>query len=84
MATRYPGITFVRHPFVRLFSAYQDKFVAHPLYGKYMKQFFDKRGEFFPPSFSSFVDILLAGTSFPSRDIHIYPMVYSCAMCDIK
>ena len=84
MVTKYPGVTFVRHPFARLFSAWQDKWVAAPIFLKYMDLFHDEKGDFIPPSFAAFVDLLLIGTAFPIRDIHMYPMLFSCAMCDIK
>lgn len=83
------GVTMVRHPFVRLFSAYQDKVYADQTYAK---QAFPRTSDFFrngrdgaytPPSFATFVDLLLRG-KYQLDDIHFRPYGLNCAMCDIE
>ena len=78
----------VRHPFVRLFSAYQDKVYTDQTYAKQtfgrVTELFrtEKDGAYNPPSFATFVDLLLRG-KYRQDDIHFRPFGRNCAMCDI-
>lgn len=83
----YDGFTFLRHPFVRLLSAYQGKVVNTKNYFPGLFNVFQSANasqEYRPPSFSSFVDLLLRGLHVKTSDWHVDSFIAHCRMCEIE
>ena len=79
------GFTFVRHPFVRLVSAYLDKVVNNDYHRWRKKTIFYKRLKYTPdiiPRFDLFVDYILSGKE--DSDNHIQAYWRHCDVCHIN
>ncbi|XP_022660734.1 carbohydrate sulfotransferase 12-like [Varroa jacobsoni] len=76
---------FVRHPFERLVSVYEDKVGQEPqkmtyFYDKYFKQFASRKNITGTLSFSDFVDYLIE-TPWAEFDEHWMPYFQRCEVC---
>ena len=79
-------VTFVRHPFVRLVSTYQDKLVDHDYRGwrnKCLKFPSNKKASRNIPNFDQFVQCTLAMDEKNVHDPHIELYWKKCDMCNL-
>ena len=76
-------MTSVRHPFVRLFSTYQDQ-VGKSGYFKELRNIFTNQNDTYRnPSFSAFVDLLISEKTL-ANNLQTRGYIQGCAMCNTE